>query len=78
MLGQRSSQTRLSYVAVSNGKTHCLAVVLQNEVLAYLQPVPPIWPQGGARFCAGDRSCVKGLRFTGVAGDSPGSMFKTP
>ena len=59
-LNKRSPQSRLSNVTVTNGKTLGLAVVLQNEVLAYFQPVPPIWPQG-ARFCTGNSGCVKSL-----------------
>ena len=57
-LNERSPQSRLSNVTVQHGKTLGLAVVLQNEVLAYFQPVPPIWPQG-TRFCAGNSRCVK-------------------
>ena len=59
-LNQRSSQSCLSNVTVQHGKPLGLAVVLQNEVLAYFQPVPPIWPQG-ARFCADNSRCVKSL-----------------
>jgi hypothetical protein len=56
-LGERGSQSRLSYVAVYDGKAISLAVVPQHEILAYLHPVPPIWPQG-ARFCAGNTARV--------------------
>jgi hypothetical protein len=59
-LYERSSQSCLSNVTVQHGKPLGLAVVLQNEVLAYFQPVPPIWPQG-ARFCADNSQCVKSL-----------------
>ena len=59
-LNKRGSQTCLSNVTVQDGKPLGLAVVLQNEVLAYFQPVPPIWPQG-ARFCAGNSGSVKSL-----------------
>jgi hypothetical protein len=56
---ERNSHLRLSDVAIANGKTLGLAVVLQNQVLANFQPVPPIWPQG-ARFCADNTEHVKG------------------
>ena len=54
---QGRPQLGLRHVPVTDGKAHGLAVVFQNEVLAYFQPVPPIWPQG-ARFCAGNGPSV--------------------
>jgi hypothetical protein len=45
-LNKRSSESCLSNVTVQYRKPLGLAVVFQNEVLAYFQPVPPIWPQG--------------------------------
>jgi hypothetical protein len=58
MLALRDSQLCLIKVAIANGKTLRPTVVLQNEVLANFQPVPPIWPQG-ARFCADNAGRVK-------------------
>jgi hypothetical protein len=73
-LNERSSQSRLSNVAVQDGKTLSLAVVLQNEVLAYFQPVPPIWPQG-TRFCAGNAAPVK--TTAGLALDLQGPALRS-
>ena len=58
MLAERGSYSRLSDVAFEHRKAPGSAVVLQNDVLANFQPVPPIWPQG-ARFCADNTEHVK-------------------
>jgi hypothetical protein len=58
-LAECSAQPCLSDVPAVDGIAHGRSVVPQNEVLAYFQPVPPIWPQG-ARFCAGNTAVVKG------------------
>lgn len=66
-LNERSTKSCLSNVAVRHRKLLGLAVGLQDEVRAYFQPVPPIWPQG-ARFCAGNGVGVKSALAWGESG----------